>query len=169
MDRVTGKELPELFEAIAAKFEENADMLCEMDSKMGDGDLGLTMRKGFGGLPEIIRTMDEENFSKKLRKAGMEMTDLVPSTMGMLMGTGISFGGKSLGEKSELDGEGLTLFLEGFCAGIVKRGKCAEGDRTVFGLVLRRRRKRRELFWQKNLLLLWNRFVRLLWKGQKKA
>ena len=41
MDRVTGKELPELFEAIAAKFEENADMLCEMDSKMGDGDLGL--------------------------------------------------------------------------------------------------------------------------------
>lgn len=131
MDRVTGKELPELFEAIAAKFEENADMLCEMDSKMGDGDLGLTMRKGFGGLPEIIRTMDEENFSKKLRKAGMEMTDLVPSTMGMLMGTGISFGGKSLGEKSELDGEGLTLFLEGFCAGIVKRGKCAEGDRTV--------------------------------------
>lgn len=131
MDRVTGKELPELFEAIAARFEENADMLCEMDSKMGDGDLGLTMRKGFSGLPEIIRTMDEENFSKKLRKAGMEMTDLVPSTMGMLMGTGISFGGKSLGEKSELDGEGLTLFLEGFCAGIVKRGKCAEGDRTV--------------------------------------
>ena len=135
MDRVTGKELPELFEAIAARFEENADMLCEMDSKMGDGDLGLTMRKGFSGLPEIIRTMDEENFSKKLRKAGMEMTDLVPSTMGMLMGTGISFGGKSLGEKSELDGEGLTLFLEGFCAGIVKRGKCAEGDRTA-GLIM---------------------------------
>lgn len=149
MDRVTGKELPELFEAIAAKFEENADMLCEMDSKMGDGDLGLTMRKGFGGLPEIIRTMDEENFSKKLRKAGMEMTDLVPSTMGMLMGTGISFGGKSLGEKSELDGEGLTLFLEGFCAGIVKRGKCAEGDRTVLDCFAPAAKKARALLEEK--------------------
>ncbi|WP_283682514.1 dihydroxyacetone kinase family protein [Parablautia sp. Marseille-Q6255] len=131
MEKVTVKELPELFGTIAVKFEENAELLCEMDSKMGDGDLGLTMKKGFGGLPEIIRTMEEENFSRKLRKAGMEMTDLVPSTMGMLMGTGISFGGKALGEKSELDGEGLVLFLEGFCSGIVKRGKCAEGDRTV--------------------------------------
>ena len=129
------EQLPELFEAMAAQFAANADLLCEMDSKMGDGDLGLTMRKGFGGLPEILRNMEEEDFSKKIRKAGMEMTDLVPSTMGMLMGTGISFGGKALAGKTELDGAGLALFLEGFCAGIVKRGKCSRGDRTVLDAI----------------------------------
>ena len=108
MEKVTMEQLPELFEAIAAQFADNADLLCQMDSKMGDGDLGLTMKKGFGGLPEVIRTMDEPDFSKKIRKAGMEMTDLVPSTMGMLMGTGVSFGGKALAGKTELDAEGLA-------------------------------------------------------------
>lgn len=135
MEKITMEQLPELFEAMAAQFAANAEMLCEMDSKMGDGDLGLTMRKGFGGLPEILRNMEEEDFSKKIRKAGMEMTDLVPSTMGMLMGTGISFGGKALAGKTEMDGEGLALFLEGFGAGIVKRGKCSRGDRTVLDAI----------------------------------
>ncbi|MDD3795664.1 MAG: dihydroxyacetone kinase subunit L [Lachnospiraceae bacterium] len=135
MEKVTMEQLPELFEAIALQFKENADELCKMDSKMGDGDLGLTMKKGFGGLPEIIRTMEESDFSKKIRKAGMEMTDLVPSTMGMLMGTGISYGGKALTGKTELDAEGLVLYLEGFAAGIVKRGKCSRGDRTVLDCI----------------------------------
>ena len=51
MEKVTMEQLPELFEAIAAQFADNADLLCQMDSKMGDGDLSLTMKKGFGGLP----------------------------------------------------------------------------------------------------------------------
>ena len=135
MEKVTMEQLPELFEAMAVQFADNAELLCDMDSKMGDGDLGLTMRKGFGGLPEVLRGMDEADFSKKIRKTGMEMTDLVPSTMGILMGTGISFGGKALAGKTELDAEGLALFLEGFCAGIIKRGKCARGDRTVLDCI----------------------------------
>lgn len=135
MEKVIMEQLPELFEAMAVRFADNAELLCDMDSKMGDGDLGLTMKKGFGGLPEVLRNMDEADFSKKIRKTGMEMTDLVPSTMGMLMGTGISFGGKALAGKTELDAEGLALFLEGFCAGIVKRGKCARGDRTVLDCI----------------------------------
>lgn len=135
MNRITKEQLPDLFEAMKIRFADNADLLCEMDSKMGDGDLGLTMRKGFGGLPEIIRNMGEEDFSKLIRKTGMEMTDLVPSTMGMLMGTGISFGGKALAGKTEMDAEGFVLYLEGFCEGIVKRGKCSRGDCTVLDAI----------------------------------
>jgi dihydroxyacetone kinase-like protein len=131
MGNITIEQLPELFEAIGKQFAENAEKLCEMDSKMGDGDLGLTMKKGFGSLPDIIRNMDEDDLSKKIRNAGMEMTDIVPSTMGMLMGTGVSFGGKALAERKVFDAQGLSLFLEGFSAGIVKRGKCARGERTV--------------------------------------
>lgn len=136
MDTITMAQLPEFFAEIGARFAENEDLLCDMDSKMGDGDLGLTMKKGFGSLPEVIANLDEENFGKKIRKAGMEMTDIIPSTMGMLMGTGVSFGGKALGEKTEMDAEGLVLFLEGFCEGIIKRGKCAKGDRTVLDAIV---------------------------------
>lgn len=135
MKRVTTQQLPELFESVAAAFAEQADVLCKMDSRMGDGDLGLTMKKGFGGLPGILRKMDDIDFPMRLRRAGMDMTDLVPSTMGMLMGTGIAYGGKALEGKTELDGEGLALFLDGFCQGIVKRGKCSRGDCTVLDCI----------------------------------
>lgn len=135
MEKVTIDQLPELFEKVAERFVENEGLLGEMDSRMGDGDLGLTMKKGFGGLPEILRNLDEEDFSKKIRKAGMEMTDLIPSTMGMLMGTGIAYGGKALAGESCLDAQGLAKYLQGFCDGIVKRGKCARGDRTVLDAV----------------------------------
>lgn len=131
MKQITMQELPGLFESVSREFEIHADELCKMDSRMGDGDLGITMKKGFGALPGIIRDMDETDFSKKIRKAGLEMTDIVPSTMGMLMGTGISYGGKELDGRDYLDAEGLVLFLKGFCKGIIKRGKCCRGDRTV--------------------------------------
>lgn len=135
MEKVTMEQLPELFKAIGDRFAENEELLCDMDSKMGDGDLGLTMKKGFGALPEIIQNLDEADFAKKIRKAGMEMTDVIPSTMGMLMGTGVSYGGKEMAGKTEMDAEGLVLFLEGYAAGIVKRGKCSRGDRTVLDAI----------------------------------
>ena len=30
-----------------------------MDARLGDGDLGLTMSKGYGSLPDIMRTEAE--------------------------------------------------------------------------------------------------------------
>lgn len=131
MEYITTEQLSMLFAKIAARFAENETLLCEMDSKMGDGDLGLIMKKGFEALPHILEEMDETGLSKKLRRAGMEMSDVIPSTMGMLMGTGISFGGKALAGYEVIDAEGLSIFLEGFCDGIQKRGKCICGDRTV--------------------------------------
>ncbi|MBQ7975997.1 MAG: dihydroxyacetone kinase subunit L [Clostridia bacterium] len=146
MNTVLINQLSDMFSAIGKRFAENAELLCEMDSKMGDGDLGLTMKKGFGSLPEIISNMDEENLSKKIRKAGMDMTDVVPSTMGMLMGTGISYGGKALADKEAIDAEGLVLFLEGFCEGVVKRGKCSRGDRTLLDAIGQAADDARELY-----------------------
>ena len=144
MNTVTIERLADLFSEVGKRFAENAELLCEMDSRMGDGDLGLTMKKGFESLPEIIKAQNEENIGKTLRRAGMEMTDVVPSTMGMLMGTGVAYGGKALGDKAEIDAEGLVLFLEGFSEGIIKRGKCAKGDRTVLDAVATAAERARE-------------------------
>ena len=103
-----------------------------MDANMGDGDLGLTMEKGFGALPQLIRENGEEgNIGKTLMKAGMKMSGLVPSTMGTLMASGIMEGGRALGGREEIGAEGLSEFLDGFVRGIERRGKCRPGDRTL--------------------------------------
>lgn len=135
MEYLTKKDLPELFERVAAVMTEQADFLSEMDARMGDGDLGLTMGKGFSALPGILRESEETELGKNLMKAGMKMASVVPSTMGTLMASGIMSGGKKTVGKEKLDAAGYLLFLQGFAEGIAKRGKCARGERTVLDAV----------------------------------
>lgn len=125
-----------VMEAVAQVMTQNADHLCEMDARMGDGDLGLTMKKGYCALPEIYAGMEETDMGKRLSKSGLKMSTVVPSTMGTLMSSGWMEGGKRLVGKEAVDAAAFAVFLRGFADGIVKRGKCAPGDRTVLDAVL---------------------------------
>jgi len=135
MDRITCHELPELFQGAADIFEEKKEELCEMDARMGDGDLGLTMKKGYCALPEIYAGLEEADMGKRLSKAGMKMSSVVPSTMGTLMSSGWMEGGKRLIGKEEVDASAFAAFLRGFADGIAKRGKCVPGERTVLDAI----------------------------------
>ena len=139
MEKILFDQVPDLFQSVGDLFEENTDQLCEMDAKLGDGDLGLTMSKGYAALPGLMR---EEaagaggDVGKMLMKAGMKMSSLVPSTMGFLMSTGVMEGGKALKGRTEIDGAALADYLVGFAAGVQKRGKCQSGQRTIYDAVL---------------------------------
>ena len=136
MEKITFEQLPELFEGVAAIFTEKKDELCDMDAKMGDGDLGLTMHKGYTALPDLIRENAEPgDIGKTLMKSGMKMASVVPSTMGTLMSSGVMEGGKALKGKSEIGPAELATYLTACAAGIQKRGKCELGDRTILDAV----------------------------------
>lgn len=137
MSTIKAEQLADLFESVAEIFAAKKDELCEMDAKMGDGDLGLTMDKGYGALPGILREVAEPgDIGKTLMKGGMKMAGLVPSTMGTLMGSGIMEGGKALKGKAEMGPAELADYLTGFATGLQKRGKCQPGDRTILDSVL---------------------------------
>ena len=135
MEKITMAELTALFDSVAAIMAENAERLCAMDANMGDGDLGLTMKKGFGALPGLIADIDEADLGKRLAKAGMKMSSVVPSTMGTLMSSGVMEGGKRLSGCEAIGPAEFAGFLEGYAAGIQKRGKCQRGDRTVLDAI----------------------------------
>ncbi|HHY53046.1 MAG TPA: dihydroxyacetone kinase subunit L [Clostridiales bacterium] len=135
MQEITIDMLPQLFESVAAVMEEHSERLCEMDAQMGDGDLGLTMKKGFGALPDLLRESDEPDLGKRIAKAGLKMSSVVPSTMGTLMASGLMAAGKSLTGKTAIGPEELAQFLAAFAEGIQKRGKCQPGDRTVLDAI----------------------------------
>jgi len=135
MTEIRINDLQALFASIGAVMAEKADELCEMDARMGDGDLGLTMKKGFGAMPEILDAIDEADLGKKLMKAGMKMASVVPSTMGTLMASGVMNGGKMLAGAESIDAKGFLTYLDGYAAGIAKRGKCARGERTVLDAI----------------------------------
>ena len=135
MKVIQAKDWAAVMEAVAQIMTEQADHLCEMDARMGDGDLGLTMKKGYCALPEIYAGLEEADMGKRLSKSGMKMSSVVPSTMGTLMSSGWMEGGKRLIGKEEVDASAFAAFLRGFADGIAKRGKCVPGERTVLDAI----------------------------------
>ena len=135
MDVIKFEQIADLYKAVGDKFLAKKEELCAMDAKLGDGDLGLTMSKGFSSLPEIINNEAAGvagDAGKLIMKAGMKMSSLVPSTMGFLMSSGLMEGGKAIKGLNEIDGPAMAKYLAGYAAGIKKRGKCEAGQRTIY-------------------------------------
>lgn len=130
-DYITARDLAGMFAEVASIMELNEDILRDLDARMGDGDLGLTMKKGFGSIAHFIGDIEDTLPSKVLMKIGMKMAAVVPSTMGTLMASGIMSGGRKLGDSEIIDNFGFCQFLNGFVEGIERRGKCKLGERTV--------------------------------------
>lgn len=125
-----------MFDCVSKLFAEKKDELCQMDAVMGDGDLGLTMSKGYGALPGFLRDFTGEgDIGKMLFKGAMKMQNTVPSTMGTLMSSGVMQAGKSFKGKTELVPPDMATYIESFAEGIKKRGKCELGDRTILDSV----------------------------------
>lgn len=109
---------------------ENRDYLIDMDSVVGDGDLGLTMSDGFLAASEAIKDSSEPDIGKLAYFAGKAMSTAVPSTMGTLMASGFMAAGKALKGQSELDLGGIAEFFKAYLEGVQSRGKAQVGDKT---------------------------------------
>ena len=77
---------------------ENKDYLIELDSVVGDGDLGLTMSDGFLAAYNAVKDFEENDIGKLLYSSGKAMSTAVPSTMGTLMASGLTHAGNILKE-----------------------------------------------------------------------
>lgn len=135
MKEITINDWVPILKEIAGIMSENADLLCQLDANMGDGDLGLTMKKGYAALPELFAAIEEADMGRRLSRLGVKLSGVVPSTMGTLMASGWMEGGKRLVGRESVDAAGFAAFLRGFADGIIKRGRCAVGDCTVLDAI----------------------------------
>jgi len=135
MEKINLEGLIKIFEAVSDIMTEQCEHLCQMDALLGDGDLGLTMKRGFNALPSLIAEQDEPDMGKRLMKAGMKMSSIAPSTMGTLMSSGIMAGGRAISGKGDIDAAGFAVFIRAFADGLIKRGKCAPGDCTILDAI----------------------------------
>jgi len=115
--------------------EENRDLLIELDSKLGDGDLGLTMTKAFSAADDRMKDSEESDVGQFFVKTGMEITRAAPSTMGTLLATGFIRGGKALEGKTELSPADMALFFRAFADGLMDRGKSRLGEKSVVDVI----------------------------------
>jgi len=131
----TINEFKQILVKLSEVFAEKKEYLIEMDSVMGDGDLGITMSKIFKVAADDMKDFDGDTVGQLLMKAGMVMAKAAPSTMGTLMATAFMEAGKKLKEKETLEAGDWILFFDGLQAGIVKRGKTSVGEKTIFDVL----------------------------------
>lgn len=119
-----------LLSEISRIMDENRERLIELDSVAGDGDLGLTMTKGFRAAYETAEASGETDAGRLLYNAGKAMSGAAPSTMGTLMALGLMQGGKVLKGKTELDNGDIAAFFEAYEEAVMTRGKAKLGEKT---------------------------------------
>lgn len=123
--------LKAFFRKLAELMVARKDELTELDAAIGDGDLGLTMTKGFAAVSEALAGFGETDVGKILSKAGATLAAAAPSTMGTLLATGLLRAGQAVLGRAGLDLAGLAQMLEAFVEGISARGKAKPGDKTI--------------------------------------
>ena len=115
---------------ISSIMNENKDRLIELDSVVGDGDLGLTMTKGFAAAHDTAAASGEADCGKMLYSAGKAMSSAAPSTMGTLMALGLMAGGKKLKGKTEIGDMDIADLLDAYEASIMEKGHAKLGEKT---------------------------------------
>ena len=128
---ITREDVIRFIEKASDEMNENKDYLIELDANSGDGDLGLTMSKGFNAAKEKALSSEETDLGKLFFAIGSAIAAAVPSTMGTLMGSGMLGAAKVLKGKESLDAAGFAAFAKGYYDGVQKRGKANPGERTL--------------------------------------
>ena len=131
MQRIDKGALPGLFERLRDVFATQRDFLIDLDGKVGDSDLGITMNKAF----TAVAANTADPIGKTLQLAGMAIAKAAPSTMGTLTATGFMRGGKALLESAAVDTAEMAAFWRAYHDGVVERGKAKPGDKTLIDVL----------------------------------
>jgi phosphoenolpyruvate---glycerone phosphotransferase subunit DhaL len=124
-------EFRDVMRIINDKMQEDKDYLVDLDSVMGDGDLGLSMSKGFAVASRTMDDYTEKDIGKALFQAGIAMNNAASSTMGTLMATALMRAGKAVKGREEIDLADIVEMGIAAVEGIRERGKASLGDKTI--------------------------------------
>ncbi len=118
-------------ELIAAKEE-----LTEIDSKLGDGDMGISMAKGGIALQAAVAKFENGQISDLLSECALAFNQAAPSTLGTLLSGALSALGKECKEKQTLTEADIVLFPKKIIQAIAKRGNAKLGDKTILDALI---------------------------------
>lgn len=132
MDSLNNENVAAILVSVKDRIKEKKQELTKLDSELGDGDLGLTMDKGFSAIcSSLEKYKGEPDIGKFIKQLGFCMADAVPSTMGTLLSIGIIKAGGTVAGKPEITIEDLPDMLRSAADTISMRGKTKRGDKTI--------------------------------------
>ena len=119
---------------IAQLMEESADELNAADGLLGDGDLGITMVRGFREIIEVRDSLPDD-VGMALFQCAKAFTKSSGSSYGTLLATGLMSVAKKKKGQHEIQVEEISALLDNALDAMKQRGKAELGDKTVLDVI----------------------------------
>ena len=119
---------------IAQLMEESADELNAADGLLGDGDLGITMVRGFREIIEVRDSLPDD-VGMALFQCAKAFTKSSGSSYGTLLATGLMSVAKKKKGQQEIQVEEISALLDDAFDAMKQRGKAQLGDKTVLDVI----------------------------------
>lgn len=120
-----------ILKEVAADFKSRAEELRQLDSLLGDGDLGVTVELASKAMSEYLAAQNDDDIGKLLVNCGLNINKVSPSTFGTVLANAFMGAGKAALGKKQIEIKDLALMGDGAVESIKKRGKAEVGDKTV--------------------------------------
>lgn len=128
--------LKQMLLSAAALLDEKADILSDIDSRFGDGDHGITMRKIAKCIEAEVSQWTDGTMGDFLDDLGMAIMEVKGGSAGPLYGTMIGGLGSRLGGAAELDADGARQMLRGALAEMQDITEAKVGDKTMMDALI---------------------------------
>ena len=120
-----------VLKTMASTIVDNAVYFAQLDSVVGDGDFGYSLRNGFEVVVTDYDTFDRSSVGTLLKKIGLTISGKVGGVSVPIWGTAFLRAGITAGDKTELSPEDVIAMLRASIAGIMQRGDSSLGDKTL--------------------------------------
>jgi dihydroxyacetone kinase phosphoprotein-dependent L subunit len=120
-----------VIKTMATTIVDNAEYFAHLDSIVGDGDFGFSLRNGFEVVLSDWDTFDRSTVGTFLKKIGFVISAKVGGVSGPIWGTAFLRAGVAAGDKTALAPEDVIAMLRSSIEGIMQRGQSSLGDKTL--------------------------------------
>ncbi|SDJ36810.1 dihydroxyacetone kinase subunit DhaL [Aliiruegeria lutimaris] len=129
MQEINNKGAGGIISGVAAVIVDNKAYLSEIDGKIGDGDHGVNMAKGFGRAAD--RLDPEGTLTEALQVLSDVLMSEIGGSMGPLYGMMFSDMADSLGEAETIDAAKFGAMIRAGLEGVQDIGSAKVGDKTL--------------------------------------
>lgn len=134
---ITKERLSQMLMSAAQLLDRDADRLSEIDSRFGDGDHGITMRKIAKLIQQRLPDLGEQSIKEFFDNLGIGIMAVRGGSAGPLYGTLVGGLGIQLADdENELDADGVRRMFVGALAEMEDITDAKVGDKTMMDALI---------------------------------
>lgn len=135
-DRWTASDLVAAFRRVQLHLCDAQENLGRLDGLAGDGDLGVTLRRGFDAVTSSLVEGHVSSPSDVLRLVSAILAREAPSTMGTLLSRAFREASQAVEGADDVGRDEIVSMLEAAAQSVAQAGDASAGDRTVLDAML---------------------------------